>query len=89
MLVRLTKKAAQKLGVEVKDASLTSKRESYGNIVVVERRHFFLFTHADTLFSCWALAARVKSDVVSPLLRIACEHVRRRQRIARSEGSTA
>jgi hypothetical protein len=62
VLFRLTKKAAAKLRLEVvaNESHHASMIEWYCNLVVVQRRHFFLFTQATTLFSFWIPAAGIK-----------------------------
>jgi len=59
MIFRLTHKVSKKLRIrcEQLEQSHASMLEWYCNLVIVQRRQFFLFTHAATLFSLWAPAA--------------------------------
>jgi hypothetical protein len=59
MIFRLTHKASTKLRIhcEAIGQGQASMLEWYCNLVIVQRRHFFLFTQATTLFSFWAPAA--------------------------------
>ncbi len=62
MIFRLTQKASTKLGARTSsvEAGYSSLREWYCNLVVAQRRQFFLFTQAATLFSFWLPAAGLK-----------------------------
>ena len=59
MIFRLTHKVSTKLRIhcEAVGQSHASMLEWYCNLVIVQRRQFFLFTQATTLFSFWTPAA--------------------------------
>jgi len=59
MIFRLTHKASTKLRIhcEAIGQGQASMLEWYCNLVIVQRRQFFLFTQATTLFSFWTPAA--------------------------------
>jgi hypothetical protein len=59
MIFRLTEKVSSKLRIrrEAIAQSHASMLEWYCNMVIVQRRQFFLFTQATTLFSFWTPAA--------------------------------
>lgn len=59
MIFRLTHKVSTKLRIhcEAIGQSHASMLEWYCNLVIVQRRQFFLFTQATTLFSFWTPAA--------------------------------
>lgn len=63
MIFRLTHKASAKLRIPrgALGEGQSSLAEWYCNLITV-RRQFFLFTHATTLFSFWALAAGAAAD---------------------------
>jgi hypothetical protein len=59
VIFRITQKVSSKLGVlrTTRADSERSMVEWYCNIMTVRRRQFFLFTHAQSLFSFWTSAA--------------------------------
>lgn len=62
MIFRLTQKAAAKLQVKLVAAGSDhpSLVEWYCNVVTAQRRQFFLFTQATTLFSFWTPITEVQ-----------------------------
>ncbi len=71
MTFRLTHRASKKLRIrcEQLEQSHASRLEWYCNLVTVQRRQFFLFTHAATLFSLGAPAAGWNRTDFSPRFR--------------------
>jgi hypothetical protein len=71
MIFRLTQKAAKRLHVRCEEVPLgqVSMLEWYCNVVIVHRRHFFLFTQAKTLFSFWSPAAGCTQEDFGPMFR--------------------
>jgi len=68
MIFRATQKVSSKLRIArtVITHGDLSMVEWYCNLIIVRRRQFFLFTHAPSLFSFWAL----------PLVRLATTSAR-------------
>jgi hypothetical protein len=71
VIFRTTRKASSKLRVICTDIteSYPSMVEWYCNLITVRRRQFFLFTHAPSLFSFWAPAARLTPDAFGQMFR--------------------
>jgi len=71
MIFRLTQKVSNKLRIPCEELAQSSASilEWYCNLVVAQRRQFFLFTQAATLFSFWAPAAGYSRGEFSPMFR--------------------
>jgi hypothetical protein len=71
MIFRLTQKVSNKLRIPCEELaqSSASMLEWYCHLVVAQRRQFFLFTQAATLFSFWAPAAGYSRGEFSPMFR--------------------
>ena len=74
MIFRFTAKLRRRLKVPdrqlVEPTPRTAPSEWYGNVVILRRRHFLIFTEATTLFTAWAPAAEVTSPAaVSTVFR--------------------
>ena len=71
MIFRLTQKVSNKLRIPCEELAQSSASilEWYCNLVVAQRRQFFLFTQAATLFSFWASAAGYSRGEFSPMFR--------------------
>ena len=71
MIFRLTHKASKRLRIRCVEVTpvQASMLEWYCNLVIIQRRHFFLLTQATTLFSFWAPAAGCTRDNFGPMFR--------------------
>jgi hypothetical protein len=71
MIFRLTHRASNKLRIHCEPIAQNpaSLPEWYCSLVIVQRRQFFLFTQATTLFSLWVPAAGWSRAEFSPRFR--------------------
>src|SRR5262245_30605846 len=71
MIFRLTLRASNKLRISCERVGQrpVSMLEWYGNLIIVQRRQYFLFTHARSLFSFWTPAAGCNRDNFGPMFR--------------------